>query len=127
MSTITHSALPQTLALSQTSALSQTTALPQGSALPQTWDNDSWRAEAACAGIDTALFFPEEESEHLDRQSADAKSVCADCPVKMACLEFALRTNQPDGIWGGMNETERRRERRRRRRSAARPVLTPAA
>ncbi len=122
MSTITQNTAPGSSAQGPTAQGSSAQ-----SARPQTWDNGSWRSEAACSGIDTALFFPEDESDTHARQIADAKLVCASCPVRQACLEFALRTNQPDGIWGGLNETERRRERRRRRRSAARPVLTPAA
>ena len=49
-----------------------------------------------------------------DRQVAEAKQVCAGCPVKTACLEFAIATNQPYGIWGGANASERRSIRRRR-------------
>lgn len=35
----------------------------------------------------------------------------------MQCLEFALRTNQEYGIWGGKDEDERRVIRRMRRQS----------
>lgn len=45
-------------------------------------------------------------------QIAKAKAVCADCPVVRACLEWALESNQQDGIWGGTDEGERRRLRR---------------
>jgi len=67
-----------------------------------------WKLKAACRDLDTSLFFPDSEAE------ADAaKAVCALCPVRQECLEFALATRQNDGIWGGLTETERRRVRRR--------------
>jgi WhiB family redox-sensing transcriptional regulator len=41
------------------------------------------------------------------RESA-AKRICVDCPVQRECLEYALRVREPFGIWGGLDETERR-------------------
>jgi len=72
-----------------------------------------WRQQAACRDSDTNTFFPDS-----DAQAGPALAICATCPVRDACLEFALETNQPDGIWGGATETERRRMRRRRRHAA---------
>lgn len=72
-----------------------------------------WKERAACRDLDTSLFFPESESD-----ADEAKLVCATCPVREACLEFALVTRQHDGIWGGLTETERRRLRRRRQTAA---------
>jgi WhiB family redox-sensing transcriptional regulator len=69
-----------------------------------------WRQQAACRDADTAIFFPDSDTE-----AGPALAVCATCPVREACLEFALATNQADGVWGGATETERRRLRRRRR------------
>ena len=37
-----------------------------------------------------------------------AKAICARCPVRMECLEYAIRIREPHGIWGGLNELERR-------------------
>lgn len=74
---------------------------------------ESWRQEAACQGMDAAIFFPESEED-----AGPAKAVCAGCPVRMRCLDFALATRQDDGIWGGLTETERRRARRRRQEAA---------
>jgi WhiB family redox-sensing transcriptional regulator len=34
--------------------------------------------------------------------------VCHTCPVRRECLDFALRIREPYGIWGGLNEIERR-------------------
>ena len=69
-----------------------------------------WRQQAACRDADTELFFPES-----DTAAGPALAICGECPVREACLDFALATNQADGIWGGATETERRRLRRRRR------------
>lgn len=75
-----------------------------------------WRADAACRDLPTEMFFPDSESE---QDAAPALAVCAMCPVREACLEFALSTRQHDGIWGGATEVGRRRIRRRRREAGA--------
>ena len=72
-----------------------------------------WRDDAACRGLDVDVFFPA-----TDEEAGAAKAVCATCPVREECLEFALETRQDDGVWGGLTETERRRLRRRRRERA---------
>lgn len=72
-----------------------------------------WREDAACRGVDTDVFFPV-----TDEEAAPAKAICATCPVREECLEFALETRQEEGVWGGLTETERRRLRRRRRERA---------
>ena len=69
-----------------------------------TYDPNEWREDAACRDLDTAIFFPE-----TDEATAAAKAVCATCPVREACLQFALVTRQDDGVWGGLDENERRR------------------
>ena len=80
-----------------------------------TYDPGEWRLDAACRDLDTAIFFPDSEED-----SGPALAVCASCPVRQACLEFALITRQDDGVWGGLTETERRRLRRRRQEAARR-------
>lgn len=37
-----------------------------------------------------------------------AKAICAICPVRLECLQYALRINEQHGVWGGLNEQERR-------------------
>lgn len=78
-----------------------------------TYDPDDWRLNASCRDLDTAIFFPESEES-----AATAKAICAGCAVREACLEFALITRQDDGVWGGLDENERRRVRRRRQEAA---------
>ena len=73
----------------------------------------SWRQRGACHGLDPAIFFPDTE------EAADeAKQICAECSVCVACLEHALNSRERDGVWGGTTEKERRRIIRQRRRSA---------
>jgi len=86
-----------------------------------TWDEDiDWQTRAACRGADANLFFAptqtETKEERIERE-AQAKSVCAQCPVREQCLTFALTTRESHGIWGGMTETERRHVIERERRA----------
>ncbi len=81
-----------------------------------------WRLSAACRDVDPELFFPIGDGGPAVAQVAEAKRVCAACPVRAACLEWAMARNEKDGVWGGLDETERHRERRlrlRRRRGYA--------
>ena len=70
---------------------------------------------------DTDVFFPVSES-----QAGAAKEICAECPVREACLEYALEARPPDGVWGGLTPVERHRLIRRRQK-AARKEKTRAA
>jgi WhiB family redox-sensing transcriptional regulator len=70
-----------------------------------------WQLRAACRGPDASLFFPPshfERKEEKEAREARAKSICRTCPVHRPCLEYALRIREPHGIWGGLNETERK-------------------
>ena len=80
--------------------------------------NSSWRNEAACRkpGVDSSLWFPDRSR---GKGVAEALRMCATCPVRKDCLEYALSAPEHHGIWGGMLEHERRIERRRREREAA--------
>jgi WhiB family redox-sensing transcriptional regulator len=80
------------------------------------YDQESWRAEAECRHVDPEIFFPIGLTGQALVIAAEAKAVCARCPVRLACLQFALDANQQFGIWGGYDEEERRQLRRRRRR-----------
>jgi WhiB family redox-sensing transcriptional regulator len=62
-----------------------------------------WRQQAACRGPDLNLFFPER-----GESAGPARQVCARCPVRQPCLEYALSNRITHGIWGGMTERERR-------------------
>jgi WhiB family redox-sensing transcriptional regulator len=77
-----------------------------------------WRHRGACLTKDPELFFPIGTGEVAAVQSEKAKRVCGSCQVRTHCLEWAMSANV-DGIWGGLDEGERRSLRRKARRSAA--------
>ncbi|MGW2613634.1 WhiB family transcriptional regulator [Streptomyces sp. NPDC001500] len=81
---------------------------------------DDWREHAECRTEDPDLFFPIGTSGPALLQTEQAKAVCRRCPVREACLEWAMETDQTLGVWGGTSETERRalKRRIRARRSA---------
>lgn len=71
-----------------------------------------WAEDAACSGEDLSLFFApnyfEKQAEKKARE-AKAKLICRGCPVREACLEFGMAASEGHGVWGGLNERERRR------------------
>jgi WhiB family redox-sensing transcriptional regulator len=74
-------------------------------------DDMSWDEFAACFG------HPEPDIWHADGTSnkpwdvearTEAKLICVDmCKARGECLAYALRTNQPTGIWGGLSPRDR--------------------
>lgn len=82
-----------------------------------------WQWRAACRGEDTTLFFGPAEPETRDerrKREGRAKAICETCPVRIECLEYAVRIREPHGVWGGLNEAERRSLIRRRQRNGER-------
>ena len=69
-----------------------------------------WMAEGNCAQEKPAVFFP---SDGVGVEVA--RRICATCPVKEPCLEYALEQRIDHGVWGGCSERERRRILKRRR------------
>ncbi|SEG72767.1 WhiB family transcriptional regulator, redox-sensing transcriptional regulator [Thermomonospora echinospora] len=90
-----------------------------------------WTDYSACRnrGVDPELFYPiNYTSPVMAEQVRSAKSVCAQCPVRAECLDWALRAGEPDGIWGGTTPEERRYLRRPQRTIAPAPLTErPAA
>jgi WhiB family transcriptional regulator, redox-sensing transcriptional regulator len=66
-----------------------------------------WRDEAACRDVVTAEYDPF-FSDSAELQ-LEAIAICATCPVRDACLTFAVRTGQQYGIWGGQPQQMVRR------------------
>lgn len=58
---------------------------------------EPWMQDALCAQTDPEIFFPEKGGKGAD----DARKVCGGCDVRTDCLDFALRTGQDEGVWGG--------------------------
>lgn len=72
-----------------------------------------WRERSACLSDDPELFFPEpspngKNSVALENQVAQAKAVCASCPVALECLSAAVTMDERFGIFGGKTAQERR-------------------
>lgn len=72
-----------------------------------------WRENAACLTVDPELFFPVGNTGPAVDQIEKAKAVCARCTVTEMCLQYAMDTSQDSGVWGGLNEDERRALKRR--------------
>lgn len=80
-------------------------------------ESDNWTSEAACAGTDPELFFPERsQGRGVAARLMAAKAICAECPVTAACLESAISNNEQFGVWGGTSAEERAHLSRRSRR-----------
>jgi WhiB family redox-sensing transcriptional regulator len=70
-----------------------------------------WRARASCRDVDPELFYPVGdvwEGEGNERQAAQAKAVCAQCPVRELCLADALERGDAWAVLGGTLPEERR-------------------
>jgi WhiB family redox-sensing transcriptional regulator len=61
-----------------------------------------WADEGLCAQTDPEMFFPEKGGD-----PTRAKAVCRRCPVRAACLDYAMANKEAFGIWGGLSERER--------------------
>lgn len=67
-----------------------------------------WRQDALCRNVSPEVFFPPKGGS-----SREAKRICALCPVKAPCLEFALEqeslhdTSIMSGIYAGLSPKER--------------------
>jgi WhiB family redox-sensing transcriptional regulator len=69
--------------------------------------NLAWRHQSACQTADPDLFFPIGFGDEVRRNIRQAKEVCAVCPVRQECLDWAVDTRQLFGVWGGLAEDER--------------------
>ena len=79
--------------------------------------DEVWQIKASCRGPQAAVFFPPshfERKDEKDLREGQARALCRACPVQQACLEYSLTVQEPHGIWGGLNELERRRTLRKR-------------
>ena len=78
--------------------------------IPEYDAEHTWMLSGLCRECDPSFFFPS-DGVGVDH----ARRVCAPCPVKTECLEYALRYRIEHGVWGGASERERRRILRSRR------------
>jgi WhiB family redox-sensing transcriptional regulator len=73
-----------------------------------------WMQRGLCREIPPTTFFP---SDGVGVEIA--RRICATCPVREPCLEYALEQRIDHGVWGGCSERERRRILKRRRVAAS--------
>ena len=65
-----------------------------------------WQQDAACRGMNANWWHPPRGGGgHV----AEAKAVCAICPVAAACLQYAIDNDERTGIWGGLSIDRYRR------------------
>lgn len=83
--------------------------------------NFTEQGDPPCSQVDPEIFFSQDNQTVLSQRSAkksvriyaiyrnekEAKAICAKCPYKFQCLEFAVKDNTLEGIWGGTTERER--------------------
>jgi WhiB family redox-sensing transcriptional regulator len=82
------------------------------------YDDTTWRALAQCRGDNAVYFFPPshfERKPEKDLREGAARSLCRQCRVRQECLDYSLQVEESHGIWGGLNELERKRLLRKRR------------
>lgn len=70
-------------------------------------NREEWVQRAACAASFPEIFFPT-----VGASIEDALRVCGGCPVRIACLKYALDHNEIHGVWGGVSSTDRLKYRR---------------
>ena len=64
--------------------------------------------------INPESYFP---VNTLTGDNRAARKICKECPVREACLNYALENHIREGIWGGYTGPERERIRWKRRHS----------
>ena len=71
-----------------------------------------WMRQAACRGQGFDAWFSTDE---VGEETDAARRVCAGCPVRTECLDYALDCSIRHGLWGGLSPSERAALNRRRR------------
>lgn len=69
--------------------------------------NQPWRAQAECRGTDPNAFIPEGRGSG-ELLYIESRQICARCPVKTECLQYALDNGEDYGMWGGTTPQERK-------------------
>ena len=68
--------------------------------LPSPDTSTAWRDRALCKGQDTTMFYDQ-------RYYHSVRKMCAECPSRSECLDFAVRNDIRFGLWGGLTHKER--------------------
>lgn len=102
-----------------------------GPPVPETTPDLDWMIWSACQYADPELFFAPDGERQLDRtiREAQAKEVCAACPVMGSCASFAAEYPEltKHGVWAGVGDDERESAKRRKRRTQERAAAAKKA
>lgn len=60
-----------------------------------------------CQVTDPEIWFAEIEDGY--NYARTAKKFCNSCPVMTQCAQYAIASNEPHGIWGGLTPRERQK------------------
>lgn len=67
-----------------------------------------WQLEAHCRTENVDTFYPNTmRGASFRHQVLTAKQICHRCAVLERCRNYALKSAEPYGIWGGLTATER--------------------
>ena len=85
-----------------------------------TANRGDWVRDAKCRGLDPGMFFASRDGNRGRGGNVltdKARAICAECPVREPCRDFALDAHEVSGVWGGFafsSRTERAAARRLR-------------
>lgn len=80
-----------------------------GGRVPTAQKSIAWQKDANCAGTNPTVF-------HEPARISEAKAVCRGCVVRDDCLTYSNTAPvEEEGVWGGLDEHERRKIRSRNR------------
>jgi WhiB family redox-sensing transcriptional regulator len=81
---------------------------------PHHWPIPDFHEWALCGGMAFAAFFGAASDERPTMKRSEityARGICAACPVKRDCLDWALTKGEAFGVWGGTSGRQRARMR----------------
>jgi len=76
------------------------------------YEEPMWRAGAECQTENAVYFYAPahfERKPEKDLREGIARSLCRRCKVREQCLNYSIEVAESHGIWGGLNELERKR------------------
>jgi WhiB family redox-sensing transcriptional regulator len=76
------------------------------------YDELMWRNGAECETVNAVYFYAPghfERKPEKDFREGIARALCRRCKVQEQCLKYSIEVEESHGIWGGLNELERKR------------------
>ena len=65
--------------------------------------------DAICAQIEDKDFFFPDSTLQLEQRLPLLEEMCAQCPHKVECREYAIEEEIREGFWGGMTPAQRKK------------------